>query len=83
MIGFGAVGQAWLRFIKHVAAKGLLKGVSRIRYFAPEIKARSEEGIFEFNPAPFVTRETLVPLLDTVRCASRPRPLVRPHACPG
>ena len=69
VIGFGAVGQAWLRFIKHVSAKGLLKGVSRIRYFAPEIKEKHEDGIFEFNPAPFVTRETLVPLLDTVRAA--------------
>lgn len=68
MIGFGAVGQAWLRFVKHVNNKGLLKGVKQIRYFAPEIKEHSVDGMFEFNPAPFVTRETLVPLLNTVRC---------------
>ena len=66
VIGFGAVGQAWLRFIKHVNGKGLLTGVEKIRYFAPEIKEKHEDGIFEFNPAPFVTRETLVPLLDSV-----------------
>ena len=69
VIGFGAVGQAWLRFVKHVNGKGLLKGVKQIRYFAPEIKEHSVDGIFEFNPAPFVTRETLVPLLNTVSVA--------------
>ncbi len=64
---FGAVGQAWLRFVKHVAAKGLMTGIKKIRYFAPEIKEFKDEGLFEFNNGPFVTRETLVPLLDRVR----------------
>jgi hypothetical protein len=44
VIGFGAVGQAWYKFISHVNAKGLLKGVRAIRYFAPEIKAHSVDG---------------------------------------
>ena len=42
VIGFGAVGQAWLRFVKHVNSKGLLKGVRKIRYFAPEIKEHKD-----------------------------------------
>jgi hypothetical protein len=74
VIGFGAVGQAWLRFVKHVAGKGLLQGVRKIRYFAPEITEFKDDGLFEFNNGPFVTRETLVPLLDKVRfflCAGR------------
>ncbi len=76
VIGFGAVGQAWYKFISHVNAKGLLKGVKAIRYFAPEIKEHKVDGIFEFNNGPFVTRESLVPLLDRVR----PRACARARA---
>jgi hypothetical protein len=84
VIGFGAVGQAWLRFVKHVNSKGLLKGVRKIRYFAPEIKEHKDEGLFEFNNAPFVTRETLVPLLNTVSAPAPPSPVsLRPcHPSP-
>jgi len=71
VIGFGAVGQAWYKFISHVNSKGLLKGVKKIAYFAPEIKEKKVDGIFEFNPAPFVTRESLSPLLDSVRAARK------------
>ena len=73
VIGFGAVGQAWYKFISHVAGKGLLKGVKKIAYYAPEIKEHKVDGIFEFNNAPFVTRESLVPLLDQVRARARAR----------
>ena len=62
-----ALLQAWYRFIQHVQGKGLLQGIAKIAYYAPEITEYRVEGIFEFNPAPFVTRETLVPLLDKVR----------------
>ena len=104
VIGFGAVGQAWYKFISHVNGKGLLRGVSSIRYFAPEIKEHKVDGsasltrwapsesriswrspplanprhrhsppapiaVFEFNNCEFVTRETLVPLLDRMSLA--------------
>ncbi len=66
VIGFGAVGQAWYKFIAHVISKDLLKGVKKIAYYAPEIKEKKVDGIFEFNPSGFVTRESLVPMLDSV-----------------
>jgi len=71
VIGFGAVGQAWYKFISHVASKGMLKGVKKIAYYAPEIKEKTVDGIFEFNPAGFVTRESLVPMLDTVSAGTQ------------
>ena len=53
------------RFIVHLHGKGLLPAsIKQFKYYAPEITEYKVDGIFEFNPAPFVTRETLVPLLD-------------------
>jgi len=68
IIGFGAVGQAFLRTLKAIIGKGLLSSnqISQVSYYAPEIKEYSKDGIFEFNPAPFVSRENLTTILDNV-----------------
>ena len=49
-----------------IVAKGLLPEISAIKYRAPEITEEKTDGIFSFAPGPVVTRETLVPLLDSM-----------------
>lgn len=68
IIGFGAVGQAFLRTLKAITAKGLLSTaqIHQVSYYAPEIKEYSKDGMFEFNPAPFVSRDNLTTILDNV-----------------
>jgi hypothetical protein len=67
VIGFGAVGQAWLRTLRAIIAKGVFPAsIQRVVYYAPEIKEFKEEGIFTFNPSPMVSRETLTAVLDNV-----------------
>ncbi len=68
VIGFGSVGQAALKMFQRVLKDGLLSNVKAINYHAPEIKEKSADGIFTFSPGPIVTRETLIPLLDSVSC---------------
>jgi len=83
VIGYGSVGQAMHKTLGVVIARGELKGIKAIKYRAPEIKEASVDGIFSFAPGPVVTRETLVPLLDDVRCAKPPssaRPRARARA---
>ena len=67
VIGYGSVGQAMEKTLGVVISKGAFsKSIGAIKYRAPEIKEEWTEGIFHFAPGPLVTRETLVPLLDSV-----------------
>jgi hypothetical protein len=68
IIGFGAVGQAFHRMLQRVIAAGGLDkyGISSINYYAPEIKEVRKDGIFTFNPAPAVERDTLMKVLDLI-----------------
>ena len=67
IIGFGSVGQAMYKTLAVVIGKGLLPNVGKIAYRAPEITEASQDGLFSFAPGPVVTRETLVPLLDSMQ----------------
>jgi homospermidine synthase len=69
VIGFGSVGQAAYKMLGVIVAKGLLPEISAIKYRAPEITEEKTDGIFSFAPGPVVTRETLVPLLDSMNLA--------------
>lgn len=66
VIGYGAVGQAWYRTMRKIISKDMLKGIKKIRYWAPEIKEFKEDGIFEFNPSTFFDRANLIANLDAV-----------------
>ncbi len=67
VIGFGSVGQAWYRMLTRVFEKNMLSNISKVSFWAPEIKEHSVDGIFEFNPCPMFERATLISNLDKVR----------------
>jgi len=70
IIGYGAVGQAMHALLKIVIKEGKLpEFTGGVHFWAPEIKAESVEGSLSFSPIPFVTRETLGPILDGMKLA--------------
>eukprot|EP00386_Alphamonas_edax_P016012 GDKI01048957.1.p1 GENE.GDKI01048957.1~~GDKI01048957.1.p1 ORF type:complete len:120 (-),score=45.61 GDKI01048957.1:20-379(-) len=50
VIGFGAVGQAWLKKLRAVISRGLLECVGAVHFWAPEIKEFKQDGVFTFHP---------------------------------
>jgi len=81
VIGFGSVGQAMYKTLGVVISKGQFPAsIGAIKYRAPEIKEERTDGLFHFAPGPFVTRDTLVPLLDSVSSGRRKRQQVEADA---
>lgn len=66
VIGFGAVGFALWRLLQKVIRDEGLPSFHAVAFWAPEIKEKTTDGVFEFNPAPFITRDNLAQMLDTV-----------------
>lgn len=67
VIGFGSVGQALHRMLTKVASLGELGAISKVDFYAPEIKeARTDGPLFSFHPCPAVERETLKAVFDLI-----------------
>lgn len=66
VIGFGAVGYALWKLLAKVQRDSGSLPFYAISFWAPEIKEKSTDGVFDFNPAPFITRENLVSIIEGV-----------------